>query len=84
MRNKCKRDFEKTIIVEAKNKKEAIERVEDAIWRSEIILDADDFDERVVPHLSTGLMWKFQMGKMLVAMNSLQWQNTQTSVVSGW
>lgn len=70
--------------MEAKNKKEAIERVEDAIWRSEIILDADDFDERVVPHLSTGLMWKFQMGKMLVAMNSLQWQNTQTSVVSGW
>ena len=40
--------LKKTIIVEAKNKKEAIERVEDAIWRSEIILDADDFDERVV------------------------------------
>lgn len=46
--------LKKTIIVEAKNKKEAIERVEDAIWRSEIILDADDFDERVV---STSEYW---------------------------
>lgn len=34
--------------MEAESQEEAIERVEDAIWRSEIILDADDFDERIV------------------------------------
>lgn len=38
--------LQRTVIVEAESLDEAIEKVEDAVTRSEIILDADDFLDR--------------------------------------
>ena len=40
----------RTVIVEAENLEEAIQKVEDAVERDEIILDVDDYDDReIVP-----------------------------------
>lgn len=42
--------LKRTVIVEAENLKEAIQKVEDAVEREEIILDVDDYDDReIVP-----------------------------------
>lgn len=42
--------LKRTIIVEAENLDEAIQKVEDAVERDEIILDVDDYDDReIVP-----------------------------------
>ncbi len=42
--------LKRTVIVEAENLEEAIQKVEDAVERDEIILDVDDFDDReIVP-----------------------------------
>lgn len=42
--------LKRTVIVEAKNLKEALQKVEEAVERDEIILDADDYDDReIVP-----------------------------------
>lgn len=46
--------LKRTISVEAESQEQALGKVEDAIGRSEIILDADDFDERIV---SPGDYW---------------------------
>lgn len=40
--------LKRTVIVEAENIKEAIQRVEEAVNREEIILDADDYDYREI------------------------------------
>lgn len=42
--------LKRTVIVEAENLKEAIQKVKDAVKCDEIILDADDYDDReIVP-----------------------------------
>lgn len=42
--------LKRTVIVEAENLEEAIEKVEDAVERDEIVLDVDDYDDReIVP-----------------------------------
>ena len=42
--------LKRTVIVEAENLEEAIQKVEDAVKREEIILDVDDYDDReIVP-----------------------------------
>lgn len=42
--------LKRTVIVEAENLEEAIQKVEDAVKRDEIILDVDDYDDReIVP-----------------------------------
>ena len=42
--------LKRTVIVEAENIEEAIQKVEDAVNREEIILDYDDYDDReIVP-----------------------------------
>lgn len=42
--------LKRTVIVEAENLEEAIQKVEDAVEREEIILDVDDYDAReIVP-----------------------------------
>ncbi len=42
--------LKRTVIVEAENLEEAIQKVENAVERDEIILDVDDYDEReIVP-----------------------------------
>ena len=42
--------LKRTVIVEAANLKEAIQKVEEAVEREEIILDVDDYDDReIVP-----------------------------------
>jgi len=42
--------LKRTVIVEAENLQEAIQKVEDAVERDEIILDVDDYDDReIVP-----------------------------------
>lgn len=42
--------LKRTVIVEAKNLEEAIQKVEDAVERDKIILDVDDYDDReIVP-----------------------------------
>ena len=40
--------LKRTVIVEAENLKEAIQKVEDAVEREEIILDVDDYDDREI------------------------------------
>lgn len=40
--------LKRTVIVEAENLEEAIKKVEDAVKRDEIILDADDYDNREI------------------------------------
>ncbi len=42
--------LKRTVIVEAENLEEAIQKVEDAVKHDEIILDVDDYDDReIVP-----------------------------------
>ncbi|RKI83759.1 hypothetical protein D7V90_07660 [bacterium 1xD42-87] len=42
--------LKRTVIVEAESLEEAIQKVEDAVEREEIILDVDDYDDReIVP-----------------------------------
>jgi len=42
--------LKRTVIVKADNLEEAIQKVQDAVERDEIILDADDYDDReIVP-----------------------------------
>ena len=42
--------LKRTVIVEAENLEEAIQKVEDAVNREEIILDVDDYEDRkIVP-----------------------------------
>ncbi len=42
--------LKRTVIVEAENLEEALQKVEDAVERDEIILDVDDYDDReIVP-----------------------------------
>lgn len=42
--------LKRTVIVEAENLEEAIQKVEDAVERNEILLDYDDYDDReIVP-----------------------------------
>lgn len=42
--------LKRTVIVEAENLEEAIQKVEKAVEREEIILDVDDYDDReIVP-----------------------------------
>ncbi len=42
--------LKRTVIVEAENIEEAIQKVEDAVEHGEIILDVDDYDDReIVP-----------------------------------
>ena len=42
--------LKRTVIVEAENLEEAIQKVEGAVGRDEIILDVDDYDDReIVP-----------------------------------
>lgn len=42
--------LKRTVIVEAENMEEAIQKVGDAVEREEIILDVDDYDDReIVP-----------------------------------
>lgn len=42
--------LKRTVIVEAKNLEEAMQKVEDAVEREKIILDVDDYDHReIVP-----------------------------------
>ncbi len=42
--------LKRTVIVEAENIEEAIQKVEDAVEHDEIILDVDDYDDReIVP-----------------------------------
>lgn len=42
--------LKRTVIVEAGNLEEAIQKVENAVEREEIILDVDDYDDReIVP-----------------------------------
>lgn len=38
----------RTVIVEADNLEEAIEKVQDAVWCDEIVLDADDYADREI------------------------------------
>lgn len=38
----------RTVIVEAKNIEEAIQKVEESVEREEIILDVDDYDNREI------------------------------------
>lgn len=40
--------LKRTVIVEAENLEEAIQKVEDAVEREEIILDVDDYDDREI------------------------------------
>lgn len=40
--------LKRTVIVEAESLEEAIQKVEDAVERDEIILDSDDFDDREI------------------------------------
>lgn len=42
--------LKRTVIVEAENLEEAIQKVEDAVERDEILLDYDNYDDReIVP-----------------------------------
>lgn len=42
--------LKRTVIVEAESIEEAIQKVEDAVEREEIVLDVDDYDDReIVP-----------------------------------
>lgn len=42
--------LKRTVIAEAENLEETIQKVEDAVEREEIILDVDDYDDRkIVP-----------------------------------
>lgn len=42
--------LKRTVIVEAENLEEAIQKVEEAVEREEIILDVDDYEDReIVP-----------------------------------
>lgn len=42
--------LKRTVIVEADNLEEAIQKIEEAVEREEIILDVDDYDDReIVP-----------------------------------
>ena len=42
--------LKRTVIVEAENIEEAIQKVEEAVGRDEIVLDVDDYDDReIVP-----------------------------------
>lgn len=47
--------LKRTVIVEAENLEEAIAKVENAVSRDEILLDADDYDER---NISPSEYWK--------------------------
>ena len=40
--------LKRTVIVEAESLEEAIQKVEDAVEREEIILDVDDYDDREI------------------------------------
>lgn len=40
--------LKRTVIVEANNLEEAIQKVEEAVERDEIILDVDDYDDREI------------------------------------
>ena len=40
--------LKRAVIVEAENLEKAIQKVEDAVEREEIILDVDDYDEREI------------------------------------
>lgn len=40
--------LKRTVIVEAENLEEAIQKVEDSVERDEIILDVDDYDDREI------------------------------------
>lgn len=40
--------LKRTVIVEAENLEEAIQKVEDAVEREEIIWDVDDYDDREI------------------------------------
>lgn len=40
--------LKRTVIVEAENLEEAMQKVEDAVEREEIILDMDDYDDREI------------------------------------
>lgn len=40
--------LKRTVIVEAENLEEAIQKVEEAVEREEIILDIDDYDDREI------------------------------------
>ncbi len=40
--------LKRTVIVEAENLEEAVQKVEDAVKREEIILDVDDYDDREI------------------------------------
>lgn len=40
--------LKRTVIVEAENLEEAIQKVEEAVEREEIILDVDDYDDREI------------------------------------
>ena len=40
--------LKRTVIVEAENLEEAIQKVENAVDREEIILDVDDYDDREI------------------------------------
>jgi hypothetical protein len=40
--------LKRTVIVEAENIEEAIQKVEEAVKRDEIILDVDDYDDREI------------------------------------
>lgn len=40
--------LKRTVIVEAENLEAAIQKVEEAVEREEIILDVDDYDEREI------------------------------------
>lgn len=40
--------LKRTVIVEAENIEEAIQKVEGAVGRDEIILDVDDYDDREI------------------------------------
>lgn len=51
--------LKRTVIVEAENLEEAIQKVEDAVERDEIILDVDDYDDREIVHLNIGKVGKY-------------------------
>ena len=40
--------LKRTVIVEAENLEEAIQKVEEAVEREEVILDVDDYDDREI------------------------------------
>ena len=49
--------LKRTVIVEAENTEEAMQKVKEAVERDEIILDADDYDDREIepsPYFGNG------------------------------